>query len=385
MAKVGDTVRYLNAVGGGIITRIDGKIAYVEEDGFENPTLISELVVTLPAGHKEQSGIGASLKFNQAAFDEGRKQSTPSETNKISSEPTPTPPAPETEYGEKLNVALAFEPSNLRSLAASSFNTVLVNDSNYYLSFCMLTRRDSDREWNTVFTDTISPNESIDITRLTHENLLDFEHIAIQGFAFKQNKPFALKSPFNIAFRLDLTKFHKLHCFRQGIYFDSPVIEIQLINDDKPFKSLAVQLGGDSNILPGKASKNESEALKQQLSSKYRIDSGRNKKQEKPNPADNPRKLLPLIEIDLHIHELTDTLAGLKPKDMLDMQLAKVRETMNKHKLRIGQKIVFIHGKGDGVLRKEVISLIKKEFPKATIQDASFQEYGFGASLITIL
>ena len=37
MAKTGDTVRYLNAVGGGIIKRIEGQTAYVEEDGFETP------------------------------------------------------------------------------------------------------------------------------------------------------------------------------------------------------------------------------------------------------------------------------------------------------------------------------------------------------------
>ena len=35
MAEVGDTVRYLNAVGGGRIAKIEGKIAYVDEpDGL---------------------------------------------------------------------------------------------------------------------------------------------------------------------------------------------------------------------------------------------------------------------------------------------------------------------------------------------------------------
>ena len=51
---------------------------------------------------------------------------------------------------------------------------------------------------------------------------------------------------------------------------------------------------------------------------------------------------------------------------------------------RKGQKIVFIHGKGDGVLRKAVRDLLKKEWPQADLQDASFQEYGFGATLVTI-
>ena len=45
---------------------------------------------------------------------------------------------------------------------------------------------------------------------------------------------------------------------------------------------------------------------------------------------------------------------------------------------------MFIHGKGDGVLRREVLALLKKEYPEAKVQDASFREYGFGASLVTV-
>ena len=39
MIKIGDTVRYLNAVGGGVVRKIEGKVAYVDEDGFETPVL----------------------------------------------------------------------------------------------------------------------------------------------------------------------------------------------------------------------------------------------------------------------------------------------------------------------------------------------------------
>ena len=39
--KVGDIVRFLNAVGGGKVTKIEGNIAYVEEpDGFETPVMV---------------------------------------------------------------------------------------------------------------------------------------------------------------------------------------------------------------------------------------------------------------------------------------------------------------------------------------------------------
>ena len=41
MVKPGDTVRYLNEVGGGTVTRVDGKIAYVDDAGFETPIQVS--------------------------------------------------------------------------------------------------------------------------------------------------------------------------------------------------------------------------------------------------------------------------------------------------------------------------------------------------------
>lgn len=66
------------------------------------------------------------------------------------------------------------------------------------------------------------------------------------------------------------------------------------------------------------------------------------------------------------------------------MQLAAVRKHMRANSGHIGQKLVFIHGKGEGVLRKAVLDLLKKEWPKAELQDASFREYGFGATLVTI-
>ncbi|MEG1546116.1 MAG: Smr/MutS family protein, partial [Bacteroides sp.] len=49
-----------------------------------------------------------------------------------------------------------------------------------------------------------------------------------------------------------------------------------------------------------------------------------------------------------------------------------------------GQKIVFIHGKGDGVLRKAVLDELKYKYPTCQSQDASFKEYGFGATMVTI-
>ena len=52
--------------------------------------------------------------------------------------------------------------------------------------------------------------------------------------------------------------------------------------------------------------------------------------------------------------------------------------------LKKGQKIVFIHGKGDGVLRKAILQELKYKYKNYQSQDASFREYGFGATMVTI-
>ncbi len=389
--NVGDKVRYLNAVGGGIVRRIEGRVAYVEEDGFETPVLVSDLVVVLPAGH-EGPKSGARLLFDQEAYDNGKsRKAAPrpepavptKETANPASEVLPPKPKPkpvETDYGDRLSLALAFEPTKLKNLSESQFAAVLVNDSNYRLLFSFLSRATDSEGWTLRYTGEVEPNELIDLGVYTHENLGEIEKVAIQAIAFKENGEFALKFPVNTTVKLNLTKFHKLHCFRPGKYFEEPVIEIPLIEDDR-----AADNRGEDEETAIRALKEKYDKSAEKAPEKDEKKGGHpGRKLGKIDlDARNPHKLLPLIQVDLHMAELTDSLAGMSNSDMLTMQLDEVRKTMKAHRLRKGQKIVFIHGKGDGVLRKAVRDLLRKEYD-CDIQDASFREYGFGATLVTI-
>ncbi len=367
MIKIGDTVRYLNAVGGGVVRKIEGKVAYVDEDGFETPVLVNELVVVLPAGHEKKTGA-PNLFFDQKAFDAAKNRTQ--QPSKEIPAPALTSQQPEkvveTGYGDKLNIAIAFEPISIRDLSKSDFNAVLVNDSNYFLYFSFLRRNADERGWHTVYAGEVAPNELIDIAVVRHGELNDYEKIAIQYLAYKKDKEFEMKPAATISRKLDLSKFFKLHCFRPGIYFESPVMEISLVKDDKAQADMTSLVSEYSATLTNAVPK-DNQTKKQ----------GRGKEL-------NPHKLLPLIEVDLHIDSLVDTTAGMENKDMLQLQLDTVRKTMKENSKRKGQKIVFIHGKGDGVLRKAVRDLLKKEYPHSELQDASFQEYGFGATLVTI-
>lgn len=238
MIRKGDTVRYLSEVGGGVVTRVDGKIAYVDDDGFERPVAINELVVVLPAGHEQ---TGARLMFDQQAFDIGK-------TSKRNKDPKPAPTAAppvihaeapveeefvieETEYGDAMNVSLAFEPSDIKHLDNSSFNVALVNDSNYFLFYQLLVRSEELGCWQQLGSGEVLPNEIADIVRISHDEIPQMERIIFQAIAFKKGQSFNVKKPFTAMRKLDLTRFFKLHCFQPGLYFDTPVLETKLVTD----------------------------------------------------------------------------------------------------------------------------------------------------------
>lgn len=100
----------------------------------------------------------------------------------------------------------------------------------------------------------------------------------------------------------------------------------------------------------------------------------------------NPHEVLRngIIEVDLHIDKLLETTAGMNNTAMLQHQLDIFRQTMASYRGAKGQRIVFIHGKGEGVLRKAIIDELKLRYAKCEWQDASFQQYGFGATQVTI-
>ena len=90
------------------------------------------------------------------------------------------------------------------------------------------------------------------------------------------------------------------------------------------------------------------------------------------------------IVVDLHISELVDNTRGLSNADMLNLQIDEFSRVMDENLKNHGQKIVFIHGKGEGVLRNAIMKELSHRYKGHDVQDASFHEYGFGATQVTI-
>ncbi len=84
-------------------------------------------------------------------------------------------------------------------------------------------------------------------------------------------------------------------------------------------------------------------------------------------------------ELDLHIEELVESLSGLSSTDMLLRQMATLKARFRKAKDHRVNKLIVIHGVGEGVLKNEIRSFLAKQ-EQIEFFDADFSKYGSGAT-----
>ena len=69
-----------------------------------------------------------------------------------------------------------------------------------------------------------------------------------------------------------------------------------------------------------------------------------------------------IVVVDLHADALLETTAGMGSTDILNYQLNVFREKLKEYCRKKGQKIVFIHGKGEGILRNAIINELRYKY-----------------------
>jgi len=106
-------------------------------------------------------------------------------------------------------------------------------------------------------------------------------------------------------------------------------------------------------------------------------------KRKKHNVAKPKERNLPKMVVDLHIHQLTKSSRGMSNFDMLELQLETAKRQLNFAMQKRIQKIVFIHGVGEGVLKEELKYLFGK-YDNLKFYDADYQKYGLGATEVYI-
>lgn len=351
--KIGDKVRFLSETGGGIVAGFQGNnIVLVEdEDGFQIPVRTNDVVV-----------VGTD-DYNIKIDSVGKKDTKKDIENEPADRPVTFRAKPEERKGgDVLSVYLAFVPIDSREITNTKFEAYIVNDSNYYINYSYTSAEGAS--WHLRSTGEVEPNTKLFIEEFDRETLNTLERVCVQLIAYKRDKTFMSKPPVDAQIRIDTVKFYKLHTFKENDFFEQPALLYTVIENDKVVRPLVI----------------DAKKLKQEMTRKISDDN------KKPNvqPARKQQDKDAPIVIDLHASELLETTSGLSAADILNHQLDVFRKTMDEYKSKTGTKLIFIHGKGEGVLRHAIIHELNYRYKRCPYQDASFQEYGYGATQVTI-
>lgn len=342
MLNIGDKVKFLNDVGGGIVVGFQSKnVVVVEnEDGFELPVLVSEVV-----------------KSNDSSYEATSKREKPQKIVEQVVEKESKRPVEIIEGNDDPRFYLAFYPADQVNPVSGEIKVYLINDSNFTLLYQYAHLKDG--EYETIETGELEPNTKTNLDGLSQSDLN-----SLPDFVFRiipvASKAKSLAEMVTKKITVNALKFYKEKSFKDSDFFDGKAMVFDLVTN--PLKEEVDKLS-DSDF-------------KKVVNEKDKANRKTDKKVSKPKPE--------IVEIDLHIEELIDSTAGLSNHEILEIQLERFESEL---KLAIENKtkrIVFIHGVGNGVLKQAIYKKLKSSYARFNYQDASFAEYGYGATMIIL-
>jgi len=356
---VGDQVRFMNEVGGGKVTAILSKdmVSVETQDGFEIPTYIKNLVIIEPDLPRSSSQSSKSSPSSQSYSPSPQVSQSPS-------------PFPHQQYAEvKKNgfhetnqlkgndfpeFIFAALPNNPGNPPEGDILLYLVNDCNFTLIYHFATK--TAGQYTTIDAGMLEPNTKVELERIQPKGMGELPEYCFQLLFFRKSAA-QMEEPVQKEIRISPVKFFKASSFVKNNYFTTPALLIRLA--ENPLKAELDKLS-DKDF--------------QQVTL--------TKEPKKVQATTLPKS--ELVEVDLHIAQLLDDTRGLTNADMIKVQLDTFRKEMDQAIATGVKKIVFIHGVGDGVLKNELRRELQRKYAKYPFQDASFREYGFGATMAVL-
>ncbi len=345
MIKIGDKVKFLNDVGGGVVTGFVNKttVNVENEDGFEIPYLTSQLVnisemeriekVTDPETVKSEETI---VKNDQSKEDRGKI---------LVGKDAP-------------DFYFCLVPEESSNPLAGETLLYLVNDSNFTILYHY--SHYTKEKYSSIKYGSVKPNSKITLESIDQDDLTELPDFIFQLIYFSEADN-ELHPSIEKKFKVNPVKFYRETSFHRNEFFDKNAMVLKI----------------SANILKTELDKLTEEDLQKVIETKKT-------EAEFEKTETVKKKISETVEVDLHITELIDDAKGLTNKEILDIQLEKVETEMKAAIKSHIKRIVFIHGLGQGVLKQEVAKILKSKFPKYYFQDASFKEYGYGATMVIL-
>lgn len=348
--NIGDRVRFLNDVGGGKVVKfIDSEtVAVLNEEDFEIPVLVSELIM-------DKAPDYSNVNSSSVSSSSGNQQVS-------QSQPTVQQQEPDDDYvkdDDSVAAFLAFVPKDQKKRTDSALQVHLINDSNYKVFANVLFQYGA---YHVSHPKQMPANLKVELKTIEKDEINDIDSISVQMIFFK-DKPHELQPVVSKEIKIAPMKFFKDSTYTENDFFHEKAHLVTIVDENSAEEEYQIS----------------AEDLKKALQTKEHDSKKLNKKPE--SKSSKPKEIR---EVDLHIHELLDEYENMDAKEMLDYQMGQFREEMKKAIADKVKKVVFIHGKGNGALKSELRRELKHKYRKYQFQDASFQQYGFGATMVYI-
>lgn len=349
--KVGDKVNFISAVGGGKVTKIiDTRMVMVEvEDGFEIPTLITDLVLDYRSqpqvSHQQkvvdtvQKEIQAKELLEQERADAARK----GELRRFAKE------------AEKEGVYLAFIPHEQQWLLTGAMDVVLVNHTPYEMLYTFTIKE--EEKFVNVDYGQVDKHEKVMIESISRDDLEYWLNGIVQAVFTKEESDNVLL-PLNAPFSLRPGRF-----FKEGSYAASGILGEK-----------AVMICLSELIALKSADGDFAKIMKEGIGSQ----AAKKELVKKESPIDKHRTAPGEATVDLHIGELVDNILGLSSHDMFRIQTDYFKKMLDSAITSEYTKVTFIHGVGNGVLKNAIIDELKN-YKNTENRMASIAKFGVGA------
>jgi len=343
MIKTGDKVRFLNAVGGGVVKSVINKtmVSVEDYDGFEVPTLVSELVVVDDAvsmdPQKRSSRTIPEVKKEEPVI----KKEVKVEPKYVTGKDTP-------------DCYFAFVPQNEANPVDGELKVYLVNNSNNFVLYNYSHLK--NRMYRSVESGKMNPNSKRYLESFSRFDLNELPDFQFQLVFFREES-MKLETPVVKNLRLNPVKFYRENSYEKTKYFAQNAMVISLLGQDMETEVAKLSDAEMTKVILEK---------------------------EEPKVGVKRAASPDLVEIDLHIHELLEDTRGLSNHEMLEVQLGRFRNELDTAIENGTRRVVFIHGIGNGTLKQELRKELSTKYKKYDFQDASFKEYGYGATMVIL-
>ncbi len=365
--KKGDKVRFLNDVGGGeVVRQIDGQTVLVlNQDGFEIPMLMSELLLDVSL-QEEFMGTGTAARVTgvEAGADSPRRPQPPAERKApcpSGSYPAPTDrtklhfPLRAPQVTPIAGLYIGFHAVDEEDVQKGPYEMYVINESHEEAYVCV--SRFTGGDVVKVSAQKVNACSARLAAVVDADELFKYSLLHVQSIYFSE-KPHAPREPLSINLELRVNRFVRPGAFQDNRFLD---------------RTLLLFAARDA----------QQEAL---LRSVERVDieqvvREKEAQPEAPKAVKHPEECV----IDLHMEALMPQHVAMSPKETLDFQLKAFEDAMETALANPQLKrLVAIHGVGNGRLRAEVISTLRRRWPECIFQDASFKEYGYGATMVML-